>query len=300
MDNLFKEATKVTIKTILLNIMLVILKVVAGIFGKSQAMIADGLHSASDMITSLGVLIGNYIASKPDDDCHNYGHEKAETLVTFLLSIVLMAASLKIGYEAVILLFNVDMVKTPTVLPLAVAFISILVNEYQFFITMKVAKKSNFSSLKADAWHHRSDSLSSVAVLIGVAGAMAGIKFLEPISSICVAVIVFKVGLDILQTSSNELMDSSISKEERALIIETALTVPGVVGVLEEELKTRSHSNIIYIDITLIVNENITVHEGHNIGHKVEEKIRKSLNNVKGISVHVEPNCQNGKCLIYK
>lgn len=300
MSEKLKESTNVTIKAIVLNLILVVIKVIAGVLGKSSAMIADGLHSASDMLTSIGVLIGNYIASKPDDDCHNYGHEKAETLVSFLLSIVLLIASVKIGYNAFISIFNLDSIETPTKLPLIVAAISILINEYQFYITMKVAKKNKSSSLMADAWHHRSDSLSSIAVLIGVAGAIMGVKILEPVSSIVVAIIVSKVGIEILKSSMNELMDASITKEEVNNITKVALQVPGVVGILKDELKTGRHSNVIYVDITVIVNENISVQEGHIIGHKVEAAIKAEIEDIKRILVHIEPNCQNGYCLVAK
>lgn len=298
MDNRLKESTNVTIKAIILNFILVILKVFAGVVGKSSAMVADGFHSASDMITSIGVLFGNYISSKPNDEGHNYGHEKAETLVSFFLSMMLIMASLKIGYDAVLVFLNLNSVEMPTFLPLIIAVVSIIINEYQFYITIKVANKTNSPSLRADAWHHRSDSLSSVAVLIGVAGTMMGFKVLEPISCLIVAIIVCKAGLEIFMTSMDELMDASVSKEELSKIVSAAKNTEGVLEILYSDLKTRKHGPYIYIDITLIVHEHISVLEGHIIGHNAEENIRKNIENVKGISVHVEPNCQNGVCMI--
>ena len=298
MDNRLKESTNVTIKAIILNLILVILKIFSGIVGKSSAMIADGFHSASDMITSIGVLYGNYISSKPNDEGHNYGHEKAETLVSFFLSMILIIASLKIGYDAVFVFVNLDIVETPTFLPLIISVVSVVINEYQFYITIKVANKTNSPSLKADAWHHRSDSLSSVAVLVGVVGTMMGFKVLEPLSCLIVAMIVCKAGLEIFMTSIDELMDASVGKEELSKIIAAAKNTEGVLEILYSDLKTRKHGPYIYIDITLIVHENITVLDGHIIGHNAEENIRKNIKNVKGISVHVEPNCQNGVCMI--
>lgn len=298
MDNRLKESTNVTIKAIILNLILVILKIFSGIVGKSSAMIADGFHSASDMITSIGVLFGNYISSKPNDEGHNYGHEKAETLVSFFLSMILIIASLKIGYDAVFVFVNLDIVETPTFLPLIISVVSVVINEYQFYITIKVANKTNSPSLKADAWHHRSDSLSSVAVLVGVVGTMMGFKVLEPLSCLIVAMIVCKAGLEIFMTSIDELMDASVGKEELSKIIAAAKNTEGVLEILYSDLKTRKHGPYIYIDITLIVHENITVLDGHIIGHNAEENIRKNIKNVKGISVHVEPNCQNGVCMI--
>ena len=155
METRYEESNKVTKQSIAWNLFLTFIKVIAGIFGKSNAMIADGLHSASDIISSIGVLLGNYISSTPVDKEHNYGHEKAETLVSFLLSILLIVVSLGIGVQAVKSLWNIDEIKPPTVLPLIVAVISILVKEYQYRITIKIANKINSPALKEDAWHHR-------------------------------------------------------------------------------------------------------------------------------------------------
>jgi len=193
METRYEEADKVTIQSILWNIFLTIIKIFAGIFGKSSAMISDGLHSASDIISSVGVLIGNKIAKTPNDKEHNYGHEKAETLVSFLLSILLIIVSLKIGWGALQSLFNLDSVQVPTALPLIVSIISIGIKEYQYRITIRIANRINSPSLKADAWHHRSDALSSIAAFIGIGGAMLGFKALDPIASIVVALFVAKV-----------------------------------------------------------------------------------------------------------
>ena len=191
-------------------------------------MIADGIHSASDIITSVGVLIGNKISSKPGDKEHNYGHEKAETLVSFLLSIMLIVVAVTIGVDGAKKIFNLDEVKVPTLIPLVVAVISIAIKEYQYRITIKVAKKINSPSLKADAWHHRSDALSSVAAFIGIGGAMLGYKILEPIATIVVALIVCKVALEIFTNSMNELMDVSIDEEQEKQIIEYCKETTGV------------------------------------------------------------------------
>nr|WP_243686421.1 cation diffusion facilitator family transporter [Clostridioides difficile] len=143
METRYEEANKITIQSILWNIVLTIIKVIAGVIGNSSAMIADGLHSASDIISSIGVLIGNYVSSRPGDREHNYGHEKAETLVSFVLSILLIFVSITIGIEAIKSLFNLDALSVPSILPLVVSVISILIKEYQYRITIKVAKKIN-------------------------------------------------------------------------------------------------------------------------------------------------------------
>lgn len=296
METRYDEANKVTIQAIILNIVLTLIKVIAGIVGKSSVMIADGLHSASDIITSIGVLIGNYISSKPFDKEHNYGHEKAETLVSFILAIILAGVALSIGYKAAKSLFDLKNVAIPTILPLIVSVISILIKEYQYRITIKIAKKINSPALKADAWHHRSDSLSSIAAFIGIGGAMLGFKALEPLASIAVALFVCKVGYDILKNSINELMDVSIDEKDEDEIKSIAQETDGVMNL--GSLRTRKHGAGAYVDLVICVDGNLTVTKGHDIATNLEKKIKNDISIVKGITVHVEPcnGCRENKC----
>lgn len=287
MENRYDEANKVTTLSILWNIFLTLIKIFAGFVGMSNAMVADGLHSASDIISSVGVLIGNQISKTPNDKDHNYGHEKAETLVSFLLSILLIVVSLKIGFSGICSLFDLDSIQIPTLLPLIVSVISILIKEYQYRITIKVANKINSPALKADAWHHRSDALSSIAAFIGIGGALLGFKALDPLASIAVAFFVAKVGLDILKNSTNELMDCSINAEQEAQLREIASTTDGVINL--GELRTRKHGAMAYVDLTICVDKDLTVFEGHEIAHDLELHILENMQFVKGITVHVEP-----------
>lgn len=287
METRYEEASKVTILAILWNVFLSIIKVLAGVIGNSTAMIADGIHSASDIITSVGVLIGNKISSKPGDKEHNYGHEKAETLVSFLLSIMLIVVAVTIGVDGAKKIFNLDEVKVPTLIPLVVAVISIAIKEYQYRITIKVAKKINSPSLKADAWHHRSDALSSVAAFIGIGGAMLGYKILEPIATIVVALIVCKVALEIFTNSMNELMDVSIDEEQEKQIIECCKETTGVKHI--KTMRTRKHGAFAYVDLVICVDGALTVKQGHDIANDLEKKLINELAIIKGITVHVEP-----------
>lgn len=287
METRYEEASKVTILAILWNVFLSIIKVLAGGIGNSTAMIADGIHSASDIITSVGVLIGNKISSKPGDKEHNYGHEKAETLVSFLLSIMLIVVAVTIGVDGAKKIFNLDEVKVPTLIPLVVAVISIAIKEYQYRITIKVAKKINSPSLKADAWHHRSDALSSVAAFIGIGGAMLGYKILEPIATIVVALIVCKVALEIFTNSMNELMDVSIDEEQEKQIIEYCKETTGVKHI--KTMRTRKHGAFAYVDLVICVDGALTVKQGHDIANDLEKKLINELAIIKGITVHVEP-----------
>ena len=297
-SNRFEETTKVTIISILWNIVLTIIKVLGGILGKSNAMIADGLHSASDIISSIGVLIGNHIAKTPHDKEHNYGHEKAETLVSFLLSILLIFVSLKISLGGINSLFHLNEVKIPTILPLVISLISIGIKEYQYRITIKVAKMTNSPALKADAWHHRSDALSSIAAFIGIGGSILGFKALDPIATIVVGLFVTKVGFDILKDSTNELMDYSLDEKEELQILEIAKSTDGVLNL--GELRSRKHGSMAYVDLTICVNKDLTVLQGHEIANKLEISILEELQIVKGITVHVESciYCDDYKCCV--
>ena len=287
MESRYCEANKVTIISILWNIVLAIIKILAGIIGKSNAMIADGAHSASDIISSVGVLIGNKIASIPKDKGHNYGHEKAETLVSFLLAILLVILSIKIGYNGVYSLFHLNEVQIPTTFPLVVSVISILIKEYQYRITIKVAKKTNSPALRADAWHHRSDALSSVAAFIGIGGAILGFKSLDSIASIVVALFIAKVGIEILIGSANELMDISIDEEKEKEIKTIVDEVEGIKSL--REIRTRKYGAMAYVDLVIRVDKDISVFEGHRIDSDLENLILKKMKFIKGVTVHVEP-----------
>ena len=287
MKNRYDESNKVTLITILLNIGLTILKILAGILGNSTAIIADGLHSASDIITSIGILIGNKISRKPRDDEHQYGHEKAESLVSFILAAVLIIVALKIGYDGVKELFNINDILIPNALPLIVALISIGGKEYQYQITIRVAKRINSSSLKADAWHHRSDALSSIAAFVGIGGAMLGFKILDPIASIIVAIVVVKVGANILKSACNELMDSSISKQDICEIESLVDKDDEIYGI--KDFKSRKYGSVAYIDMSIFIDKSKTLEEAHDIADNLEHSIISNLNYIKEINIHTEP-----------
>ncbi|WP_294129205.1 cation diffusion facilitator family transporter [uncultured Clostridium sp.] len=287
MGNRYDESNKITVISILLNIGLTILKILAGILGNSTAIIADGLHSASDIITSIGILIGNKISRKPRDDEHQYGHEKAESLVSFILAAVLIGIALKIGYDGFKDLININNILVPNALPLAVALISIAVKEYQYQITIRVAKKINSSSLKADAWHHRSDAFSSIAAFIGIGGAMLGFKILDPIASIIVAIVVIKVGIEILKSACDELMDSSISKEDIREIKSLIDNNKKIYGI--KDFKSRKYGSIAYIDMSIFIDKSKTLEEAHDIADNLEHSIISNLNYIKEINIHTEP-----------
>lgn len=287
MEKRYNESKKVIIITIILNVILTVLKIVSGIIGKSSSIIADGLHSASDIITSIAVFIGSKISKKPKDLKHQYGHERAETIVSFILSSMLIVVALGIGLEGIRILFNPSKIVTPTILPLIMSVISILIKEYQYRITIKVAKKINSSSLKADAWHHRSDALSSIAAFIGIGGSILGIRLLDPIASIIVALVVIKVGIDIFKTSCNDLMDTSINFKDLELIKTIANNYKDIEGI--SSIKSRKHGAYAYIDMSILIDNDKTLYNAHEISHKLEKLIIEELPYIKEVNIHIEP-----------
>lgn len=292
-DERFKIARKITWATIAMNVILALGKISVGIISNSTAMIADGLHTVSDVGSSLGIIVGFFISNKPEDSKHQYGHEKAESISGFILSLMLIAVGIKIGYASLQLMVS-GSTQTPGILALWAALISIIVKEIQFRITMRTGEKINSSALKADAWHHRSDALSSIAALVGIAGARLGYEILDPLAGFAVSVIVVKVGVELFLKGYNELMDSSIEEEELTKISSIVMTETEAKSI--NDIKARKHGSKIYVDIEVCVESNITVLEGHDIAEDVEKVICNNLDNVKKVLVHVEP-CMDHKCV---
>lgn len=285
-----KEINKILFITIILNILLLIIKVVAGIVSNSTALIADGLHSASDVITSVGVIIGMTMAKKPRDECHNYGHEKIETITTFLLSIVLIYVGAKIGYGALIATINKEQVYF-TYFALFSAFISIVIKEVQYQITFRVGTREKSTALIADAWHHRSDALSSIAAFVGILGAKFGIFILDSLAGLVVSIIVIKVGIDIFKDCFQELIDASIHTDKLYNVKQIIINEPNIKNVTD--IRARKHGSKVFIDIRICVNPNIDVYEGHEIAETVEAIIKREIENVKDVVVHVDPYISN-------
>lgn len=288
MSDRYEKANKVTILSIFLNIILGSFKIFAGVVAHSTAMLADGVHSLSDVITSMGVLIGIFIAKKPKDKDHNYGHEKAETLAGFVLALVLLMVGLEIGFKAVESMMHLEKIKTPGYLALVAAAISIGVKEFQYHITMSVAKKYDLQLLVADAWHHRSDSISSVGALLGIIGSMMGYKFLDPLAGFVVALLILKVSLDVLKNTSNGLMDGSLSADKNQLLRKLILNHKEVKSI--DQIRTRVHGSMAYADITIKVDENMSVKVAHDLTETIEKEVKKEIKEIADLLVHVEPN----------
>ncbi|MCF6460719.1 cation diffusion facilitator family transporter [Clostridium sp. Cult3] len=282
----YRLGVKASWITILANIILSAIKIVAGIIGKSSAMLADGIHTLSDVLTTFVVLMGLKISSKEADEKHPYGHEKYEPVFAKLLSILLGATGLYIGYEGIKVLRSGD-IQIPGRVALIAAIISIATKEVMYRYTIKVARKIKSLSMEADAWHHRSDALSSVGTFVGILGARLGLKILDPIAAIIVSVFIIKVGIDLYIESVRGLVDEAADDETISKIEELIYSVEDVKGI--KNLKTRIFGNKIYVDIDIQVKGDITVTEGHDIAEKVHDLIEENIEDVKHCMVHVEP-----------
>ncbi|WP_252230005.1 cation diffusion facilitator family transporter [Clostridium sp. ZBS15] len=280
-----KIGYRVSIVTIIGNVLLSIIKIGIGIIASSKAMIADGVHSLSDVFSTIGVIIGLKLSSKKADKEHPYGHEKFESLTSVFLGIMLLLVSLGIGFSGIKNLVYGNY-SIPGSLAIFAAVISIISKEAMYWYTLKYAKKINSTSLKADAWHHRSDSFSSIGALIGIIGARMGFPMLDPAIALVISIIIIKVSYDILKQSINQLMDTSVGDDAIKKMNAAIHSIDGVKNI--DNLKTRLHASKIYVDVEISVESDISVEEGHKIAMNVHNIIEENKD-VKHCMVHVNP-----------
>ncbi len=282
-----KLAYKVSIISIIVNFLLTICKLLAGIFGSSQAMISDAIHSASDVFSTLIVIIGVHISNKKSDKKHPYGHEKFESLAAILLAVTLALIGIKIGINGFNTIINKTYKEMPTFIALIAAIVSIGAKEWMYRYTKKVAVKINSDVLLADAWHHRSDSLSSIGAFVGILGSILGLKFFDPLASIIIAVFILKVAYDILTDSIDKIMDSACSEEVENSIRELVLKNKQVLSI--DDLKTRLFGSKMYVDIEIGLDSNMSLIKAHKIAHEIHDQVEKEFSNCKHCMVHVNP-----------
>ena len=283
---MIKEGLKVSVVTLIINVILSTLKLFAGIFGKSSAMISDAVHSISDVISTIIVIIGLKISNKENDIKHQYGHERLENVASILLSFLLFITGMIVGIDGIKNIYNKTFTN-PTFIALISALLSIIIKEWMYWYTIKVAKKYNSDSLKADAWHHRSDAMSSIGSLIGIGFSMLGLIYMDTLASIIIALLIIKISIDIFIESINKMVDSSCDKKTIDQIEKIVLKTKGVVGI--ESLKTRLFGNKIYIDLEIYANKSISFEQSHKIAHKVHDRVEKNIENVKHCMVHINP-----------
>ena len=284
-----KVANKVSFITIVQNVLLSVFKLFAGIFAHSNAMISDAIHSASDVFSTIIVIIGVKLASKESDKEHPYGHERLECVAAIVLSIVLLYTGIKIGSQAVkdIIGGNYQNLQKPGVLALVAAVVSIVTKEIMYWYTRHYAKKIDSSALMADAWHHRSDALSSVGALVGIGGAMMGFSVMDSIASIVIFVFIAKAAYDIFKDAMDKMVDHSCDDETEKEMRDFVLAQKEVLSV--DLLHTRIFGNKIYVDVEIGVNGSYTLRQAHEIAEEVHEGIEKNFPKVKHVMVHVNP-----------
>ncbi len=287
--NFQKIANKVSIVTIIQNIVLSVAKLLVGIVAHSNAMISDAIHSSSDVFSTIVVMIGIKLASKEPDKEHPYGHERLECVTAIILAMILFVTGLGIGATAVtnILSRNYHQLSTPGILALMAAIVSIIVKEGMFWYTRYYAKKIDSDALMADAWHHRSDAFSSIGALIGIAGARLGFPIMDSIASLVIFLFIAKAAFDIFKDAMDKMVDHSCDEETEKLIYECILKNENVIEI--DLLKTRIFGNKIYVDIEIQADASHTLLDAHHIAETIHNDIEQNFPKVKHIMVHVNP-----------
>ena len=282
-------AMRVSCVSIAINVVLSVFKVGAGILAHSGAMISDGVHSASDVFSTLIVMAGITMASRKSDKEHPYGHERMECVAALLLSAVLFATGIAIGVSAVESIGSGQekIRAVPGVLALGAAVISIVVKEWMFWYTRSAAKKINSGALMADAWHHRSDAMSSVGAFIGILGARLGFPILDPIASVAICVLIVKASVDIFRDAIDKMVDHSCDEATEESMREVIMGVKGVKGI--DLLQTRLFGSKMYVDIEISADGEIPLNEAHDVAENVHHTIEKNFKDVKHCMVHVNP-----------
>ena len=284
-----KTAVKTSVVTIIANAALTVFKLLAGIFGNSYALISDAVHSASDVFSTAIVIIGVKISAKKADRKHPFGHERFECVAAILLAVVLFATGAGIGYTGVnnIITGEYKNFAVPGIIALVAAAVSIVVKEAMFWYTMVAAKKVNSSALKADAWHHRSDSLSSIGSLVGVIGGMCGVPVLDSVACIVICLFIFKAAIQIFIDAVKKMTDEACDEETENKIKDYILGCEGVIRI--DSLLTRVFGNRIYVIAEIACKRDLPLYEAHNIAESVHEGIEQNFPLVKHVTVHVNP-----------
>ena len=283
----YKETVRVTLVGSVIDLALGIAKIAGGYFAQSQALIADGIHSLSDLVTDAAVLYAAKHSHREADEEHPYGHGRIETVATVALGVALIAVAVGISYDALIRLFNPEKLWVPGSLAIVIALISVFSKEWIYHYTMRVARKYKSKMLRANAWHSRTDAISSIIVVVGVAGSMAGLSYLDAIAAIIVGLMVAKIGIGLAWESLKELIDTSLEAERVETIRKAILDVDGVNSL--HILRTRMMGGDALVDVHIQVAPEISVSEGHFISETVRSRLIKDIDYVADVMVHIDP-----------
>ena len=285
-----KTAYRVSMISILTNCILFIFKFIAGIIAHSNAMISDSIHSLSDVISTIIVIIGVKLSSKAADKEHPYGHEKIECLATVILAVILFITGCAIGYQGIITIIEkkYDVVPIPGVIALIAAIISIIVKEAMYWYTRYYAKKIDSNALLADAWHHRSDALSSVGSFIGIFASRLGFPIFDSLACLIICIFIIKAAVDIFKDAMDRLIDKACDEE-------TILKIKNVIlennEVLEiDSILTRLFGNKVYVDVEIQIQGDKTLKEAHEVAHQIHDQVEIKFPFIKHCMIHVNPS----------
>lgn len=287
MKNNERIAIKVSVISIILNCLLTLIKFISGVISKSSAMISDSVHSLSDVLSTFVVIIGVKISNKKADSDHPYGHERIECVSAIILSGMLFIIGALIGINGIKNVTNSSNLVMPGVLALIASIISIISKEAMYQYTIRVSKKINSAALKADAWHHRSDALSSIGSFIGILGSRLGFKIFDPLASVIISLCIIKVSIDIFKDAIDKMVDKSCDKEVIDKVISVIEKNESVKNI--DDIKTRQFGNKAYVDVEISVDENLLLKDAHKIAEEIHDSVENEINIVKHCMVHVNP-----------
>ena len=288
-----KKIYQVTLVGGVANVVLLVFKFVAGILGHSAAMVADAVHSLSDFVTDIIVLVFVHISGKPEDKSHDYGHGKYETLAMTIIGMALLVVAFGIVYSGmtkIVAWAGGEQLKAPGMLALWAALLSIVLKEAVYHYSMVKAHQLSSQALEANAWHHRSDALSSIGTAIGIGGAiLLGQRWtvLDPVASVIVGLFIVKVAIDLLRDGIGDLMEQSLPDEVENEMLQLVASVPGVVK--PHELRTRRIGNHYAIELHILMDGDISLREAHEKASEVEDLLRHQYGDETHVAVHVEP-----------
>ncbi len=280
-------ARQVTLVSAFTNTLLAVAKVIIGYIGYSHALVADGLHSFSDLISDALVIIAAKAGERVPDEGHPYGHRRMETMGAILISLLLIIVSGTIAYDAIEHILLKISAHAPEIIVLIVSLVSVFANEGLYRYTVKKGKKINSSLLISNAWHHRGDALSSIIVFIAAGGAILGLPYFDAIGAILIAILIFRMGFKMMFSGLKELVDAAVDQKTLTQIRAVIKSIPGVVMV--HQLRSRLHGGNILIDVHIIVDPYISVSEGHHIGESVHVALLHEIRNVEDVIVHIDP-----------
>lgn len=282
-------AMRVSVISVIVNLVLSAFKLLAGIFANSGAMISDAVHSASDVFSTFIVMIGVTISGKKADKEHPYGHERMECVAAIVLAVILFATGLGIGWSGIqkIFFMNSDSLEVPGMLALIAALVSIVTKEWMYWFTKFTADKIRSDALRADAWHHRSDALSSIGALIGIGGARLGFPVLDPIASVVICLFILKAAIDVFRDAVDKMVDKSCDEKTMEEMRQVICKQDGVLGI--SSLQTRMFGSRIYVDAEIEADGSLTLVQAHDIAEEVHQAIEDAFQDVKHCMVHVNP-----------